>query len=340
MANNTYGLDLGTYELKIYDQMNDKIWKTKNAIAVKNEKTVLAVGDKAYAMREKTPDFIRVFFPMQNGVISDFDLMQKLLYKLFSVDEYAISSGNYLIAVPADITEVEKKAYVDLLGYSKVKIQSAKIVERGIAEAIGMGIPVQEEKGTFIIDVGGESCELFVMSQGGVVLKHRLKTGGVQLDMAVINKIRHKEDFLIGQTTAENVRKHFGISDQNKKENIMVAGKDLLTGLPKMKSVSADTIKEAIDDSLGGYISAIETMLKRIPPDIRREIDKNGIYLSGGLSNMDGLRMYFQEKLQTKITVAQDPELCVVKGLREIIRTPDYEKLTYSMTDENYRWLS
>lgn len=339
MGNNTYGLDFGTYDLKIYDHKNNRIWKAKDAIAIKNEKTVLAVGNAAYAMYEKTPDFIKVFFPMRSGVIADFELMQKLMHGLFSEDDYGIMSGNYLIAVPADITEVEKKAFVDLMGYSRVKVQSAKIVERGIAAAIGMGINVYDEKGLFIVDMGGESCEFSVISQGGSVLKRRMQTGGVQMDKAIINKIRHQYEFLIGQSTAENVRKHFGILDSVEEEDLEVAGRDLCTGLPKMKPISADTIKEVLEDFVNDYILAIEMMLKRIPPDIRREVDRAGILLVGGIANMKGIDSYLQEKLKCKITIARQPELCVIKGLKEIIKNPEYKKLTYSMTDENYRWL-
>ncbi len=339
MVNSTYGLDFGTYDLKIYDHKENKIWKLKNAIAVKAGKNILAVGDAAYAMREKTPDFIQVLFPMKSGVIADFELMQKLMQILSFTHGNRMTAGNYLIAVPSDITEVEKRAFVELMGYSNVKIQSAKIVERGIAAAIGMGISVLDEKGIFIVNLGGESCELSVLSQGGVVLTRRLKTGGVQMDKAIVNEVRHQQEFLIGQPTAEHIKMYFGMLDSTQKKEIMIAGRDLCSGLPKRELVSAAVVHSILKEFLDEYISAINVMLKRIPPDIRRQINRNGIFLCGGIANMAGVKTYFQEKLKCKILTTDQPELCVAKGLQEIIKNSKYKKMTYSMTDENYRWL-
>lgn len=339
MTKNIYGLDFGTYDLKIYDQKKNSIWKVKNAIAVKNKHKVIAAGDAAYAMHGKTPQLIQVIFPMQAGVIANFELMQKFMQILFSKEEYKVGAGSYLIALSPDLTKVEKRAFVQLMGYSKMNVQSANIVERGIAAAIGMGIPVLEEKGLFLVNLGGESCELSIISQGGVVLNRRIKTGGVQMDQAIVNKIKHNYEFLIGQSTAEHVRKHFGMLDSIQKKDILVAGKDLCSGLPKMKPVSADTIRDTINDFFENYINSIEAMLRRIPPDVQRQVTRTGIFLCGGLANMEGIDSYFQEKLKCKIVVAKQPELCVVRGLKEMIDHPKYKKLTYSMTDENYRWL-
>ncbi len=339
MGNNTYGLDFGTYDLKIYDQKKNSTWKVKNAIAVKENQRVYAAGDAAYAMHEKTPDFIKVSFPMKSGVIANFDLMQKLMQILFSQEGHKVGAGSYLIAMSPDMTEVEKSAFVQLMGYSKMKVHSANIVERGIAAAIGMDVSILDEKGLFLVDLGGESCEFSVISQGGVVLNRRLKTGGIQMDLAIINKIRHQQDFLIGQATAEHIRKHFGLSNSTQKEEIMVAGRDLCSGLPKMKQISADTVRDALDDFFKNYIIAIESMLRRIPPDVRRQVERTGIFLCGGIANMEGIGFYFEEKLKCKIVIPDQPELCVVKGLKEMIDNPKYKKLTYSMADENYRWL-
>ncbi len=338
MGNNTYGLDFGTYDLKIYDQKKNSIWKIKNAIAVKDNKIIYAAGDAAYAMYEKTPDFIKVSFPMQGGVIADYELMQKLMQILFSKEGHKVGAGSYLIAMSPDMTEVEKRAFVQLMGHSKMKVHSVNIVERGIAATIGMNVPVLDEKGLFLVDLGGESCEFSIISQGGVVLNRRFKTGGIQMDKAIVNKIRHRHDFLVGQSTAEHIRKHFGMLDSTQKENIMVAGRDLGSGLPKMKPISADTVQEALEDYFKNYILAVESMLRRIPPDVQRQINRRGIFLCGGIANMEGLQTYFEDKLQCEIVIPKQPELCVAKGLKEMIDKPEYKKLTYSMADENYRW--
>lgn len=339
MVKNTCGLDFGTYDLKIFDPKKKRIQKVKNAIAVRNKRSIIAVGDAAYAMRGKTPDFIQVHFPMKEGVIANFEFMQKTMQTLLLKEEHNIGAGCYLIAISPNMTEVETRAFVQLMGYSKVKVRSAYTIERGVAAAIGMDQPVLTRKGLFLVDLGGESCELSVISQGKVVLTRRLKIGGAHMDQAIANAIKEKHNFLVGLSTAEELRKNFGMSKAETKKESLVAGKDLRSGLPKMRQIPIDTVQDALVEFFEKYIIAIEAMLKRIPPDIRRMVIQNGITLYGGLANMIGIKSYFQERLSCNIFVPNQPELCVIQGVKKIIEQPQYEKLTNSMSDQNYRWL-
>lgn len=339
MAKNVYGLDLGTYEIKIYDKKRDHIWKAKNVIAMESDGNVFAAGDQAYEMYEKSPDNIQVVFPMQNGVIALFDNMQYLLQTLLKSERHLSRGASYVVAVPTDVTEVEKRAFYDLVFHSAAKARSVQIVGRGIADAVGCGIDIQKEKGVFIANLGGETTELSVIASGGMVLNRLIKIGGVHFDTAIINRIRHSQDFLIGRLTAQSLRQSFGVFEEAEDSEQTVAGRNLLTGVPQQKIISMDLVRAAMKEPLGECVKAIRAMIDRTPPNVRKEIENNGIYLTGGLTNLKGLAACLEKSIGVKIICARDPEFCAVRGVKEIILNKEYKKLTYSMLDKDYRWL-
>ncbi|GCA65594.1 rod shape-determining protein [Mediterraneibacter butyricigenes] len=339
MARNVYGLDLGTYEIKVYDKKNEKIWKEKDVIAVQNRKYVFAVGDEAYEMYEKAPSNIQVVFPMQNGVISHFEDMQYLLTNLLNPERKFMRGSEYVIAVPTDVTEVEKKAFFDLVSYSTARAREVKIVERGIADAVGLGLNIFEEKGILIANFGGGTTDISILSSGGMVLNKLVKIGGEYLDNAVANLVRHNRDFLIGRLTAEALRKEFGVFDQEAHATMQVAGRNLITGVPQLTEIPIGLVRAALREPLKECVRAILSMLDRTPPDVRKVIEKRGMYLTGGLANLRGLDIYLQEMTGLRVRKAPRPELCAVEGLKKIIWNKELKTLTYSMLDEDYRWL-
>lgn len=340
MAGNVYGLDLGTYEIKIYDRKKNKIWREKNALAMKNKRFVFAAGNHAYEMYEKAPADIVVLFPMKDGVIARFDDMQYVLGALLDAEKQFIWGAQYVIAVPTDVTEVEKKAFYDLVLHSEAKAKAVRIVERGLADAVGFGLDVLHEKGLFIANFGGNTTELSVLSQGGMVMNRLLKIGGEDYDMSIVSLVRHNMDFLIGNTTAEKLRRSFGIFEQSTGSLIRVSGRDLITGVPSQTDVSISLVRAAMKDPLQECVRAIRSMIERTPPDVRRAIEEKGICLTGGMANLKGLPTYLQESIGLPVLTVHEPELCAVKGLRTIISDKNYyRRLTYSMRDEDYRWL-
>ena len=228
MARNTYGLDLGSYEIKVYDKKKDTIWKEKNVIAIKDQKEIFAVGDTAYAMYGKAPANIEVVFPMKEGVISRFNNMQFLLQNLLKAGRQFARGSEYVIAVPTDVTEVEKKAFFDLVIHSTAKAKEVNIVERSIAAAVGLDLDVKNAKGLFIVNFGGETTELSVIAGGGMVLNRLIKNGGTAYDESIVNLVRHSHDFLIGRLTAERLRKRFGVFTGETDASLPVAGRDLI----------------------------------------------------------------------------------------------------------------
>lgn len=340
MLGNVYGLDLGTYEIKVFDKRKNEIWQEKNTIAMKNKRYIFALGNEAYEMYEKAPEEIEVIFPMQNGVIAHFDDMQYLLGNLLEKDRRRFWRDEYVIAVPTDVTEVEKKAFFDLLFHSEAKARSVRIVERGLADALGAGIDVMKEKGIFVANFGGGTTELSVLSSGGMVMNRLLKIGGAAFDSSIAALVRHNQDFLIGRLSAERLRKEFGVFEQSTDSTLSVYGRDLVAGVPSCAEVPISLVRAAMKELLEECVRAIRSMIDRTPPDVRKVIEKKGICLTGGMANMKGLSNYIRESTGLFVRQAENPELCAVKGLSKIISDREYyNRLTYSMLGEDYRWL-
>ncbi len=339
MFGNIYGLDLGTYEIKVYDKNKNTIWKEKNTVAVKNKKEIFSVGDAAYDMYEKAPLHIEIVFPMKEGVISRFYDMQYLLQNLLKKERHFVSGSKYVIAVPTDVTEVEKKAFYDLVIHSTARAKEVRIVERSIADAIGLGLDIQKSPGIFIVNFGGETTELSVLASGGMVLNRILKIGGNTLNQAIVNREKTKNEFLIGKLTAETLRKKFGIIG-DEKDSLTVSGRDLVSGIPTQRKVLAPLVRNAMKDNLENCIREIRVLLERTPPEVLRSIQRNGIYLTGGLSNLKGISEYIGERIGLAVNGTEEPEFCAVRGLKKIIQSKELKQLTYLMSDENYRWLN
>ena len=338
MAGNIYGLDLGTYEIKVYDERKDEIWKEKSAIATKNQTEIFAVGDEAYAMYEKAPQNIEVLFPMQGGVIARFYDMQNLLENLLRKRQFF--GSEYVIAIPTDITEVEKRAFYDLVYHSSARAKSVSVVERGIADAIGCKIDVYQTGGVMILNMGGGTMELSVLAYGGIVMNRLLKFGGEQFDQEIINLVRRNRDFLIGRKTAEQLRRTFGIFSEDTESKMQITGRNLILGLPQRTDISIGLVRAALKEQMDDCVDAIQTMIQRIPPDVLGELKKNGIYLTGGMANLRGIAEYLEESVGVRVSTVDYPELCSMNGLRKIIQDKKrYGRLTYSMLDKGYRWL-
>lgn len=340
MAKNTYGLDLGSYEIKVYDKKKDRIWKAKDAIAVMNGKEVFAVGDEAYVMFEKTPSNIEVIFPMRSGVISKFNNMQFLMQGLLKREHQSTRGAEYVIAVPTDVTEVEKKAFFDLVIHSTAKAKEVNIVERAIADAIGMDLDVKNTKGLLVVNFGGETTEVSVLAGGGMIFNKLMNVGGIDYDKSIASLVRYSHDFMIGRLTAEALRKRFGVYTGEAEDTaVMVAGRDMITGLPIRKPITLALVRSALRDPLLDCVRAILSLIDRTPPEVRTAIHENGIFLTGGLANMPGLETYIEKAIGIPTKTAPNPELCTIEGLKKVILSNELSKFAYSMLDEKYRWM-
>lgn len=337
MFRKVYGLDLGTYEIKIYDKKRDRIRSAKTVIAMQHETEVLAVGSRAYLMEERAPADIRVVFPMRGGVIAQFREMQFLLCEL--LPGKTSFHTEYLLAIPTDVTAVDKKAFYDLVCHSMARAKTVRVVERGLADAVGMGVDVHQEKGILVANFGGETTELSVISKGKVLVSRLLPVGGRCLDDAVIEAVRSHCEFLIGRPTAGQLRMQFGIAGDRKERPLSVAGRDLVTGMAGKTSVSSSLIRRALKKVLLQTIVEVERIQERIPLDVYRQVKKRGICLTGGLAKLSGLDAYLEAQTGLFVHKTANSRLSAIQGIRQILSDPYYRDLAHGISDEDYRWL-
>lgn len=257
---NAYGIDIGTSNFKMCCSDKDKILNEKNIIAIANKTEILAFGDEAYEMYEKAPEHIEVSFPVKFGVIADIENMQTLLFNFFNkINEgKKITGSDFYIAVPTDVTEVEKRAFYELVVDSKVKAKNVYVVDKPVADAIGAGLDVTKSKGIMIVNIGAETTEISVLSLGGIVISKAVKIGGNKLDDCIISNVRKAYNLVIGSKTAENLKKQLGSAVPVSETFAPGFGRNVLSGLPVSVDISSDVIYQAIIDSLHSIMDAIK----------------------------------------------------------------------------------
>lgn len=337
---NVYGLDLGTYDIKVYDKKRKLVWKEKNSIAIQNKKEIFASGDEAYEMYEKAPEGVGVIFPMREGAIAEFTQMQNLLETLLKKERPFSKGGEYLLAVPTDATSIEKRACYDLVVHSSARAKSVRIMEKGIADAISAGIDVSNTNGDLIVNFGAGTTEISVIASGNLILNRLLKIGGIHLDASITHLVRKNLDFMIGDKTAEALRKRFGVVRESTDSSLEISGRNLTTRCPESKKIPMRFIRTAMKEPLETCVDTIQMLLDRTPPLVRKSIYEHGIYITGGVANMVGLSTYLKERLELDVNRVKDPEYSTVCGLESVIGDKkQYKTLTYSMLDEDYRWL-
>ena len=339
MAQNIYGVDIGTSNFKMCCKDKDKVLNEKNIIALANKNQVLAFGDEAYEMYEKAPENIEVSFPVKYGVIADIENMQTLLLSFFNkINDDKKFSGNtdFYIAVPTDVTEVEKRAFYELVAASKVKAKNIFIVDKPVADAIGAGLDVTKSKGIMVVNIGAETTEISVLSLGGIVISKSVKIGGNKLDDSIVSTIRKEYNLIIGSKTAEGLKKELGSAVKAEEKFAAGFGRNVLSGLPVSVDISSDVIYQAIVDPLHSIMDSIKMILERTPPELAADIIKNGIYVTGGTSNISNLEKFINQETNLNVNIVEDPAESVVRGLIGVVTNPEFEKIAYTPQDKNY----
>lgn len=340
MAGRLYGIDFGTSTLKIYKKHSGLIFDAKNIIAIANGEKVIAIGDEAFDMLGKAPSNIVVSFPVKNGVIADIDNMTSLLNAAFAEIEKThgkIAGSEFIVASPTDITEVEKRAFYDIVANSMAKTKKIRIVEKPIACALGAGLDVTTANGIMMIDIGADTTEISVLSLGGIVISKMITIGGNKLDDILINNVRKKYNLIIGNKTAENIKKELAMataSDDNK--SIEVCGRDVVNGLPTVKEITAAFVYETISEQLYSLIDAIKIVLEKTPPEISSDIIDSGIYVTGGSAKIKGLDKLIAEETDLKVNICIEPGNTVAQGIGRIIEDPKLNTLALSLKQTYY----
>lgn len=331
MANNAFGIDLGTNNIKIYSKIEDNIIVEKNMIAIENKNTLFAYGDSAFEMYEKAPANINITYPLSNGVIADIKNMEMLIrYFIGDLMKGNTKPADYFIAVPTDVTEVEKRAFYDLIKDAGVKAKKIMVVEKAVADGLGLDIDVKNSQGVLVVNVGYDTTEISILSLGGIVLSRLIKVGGYKFDEAIRSAVRREFSLIIGGKTAENVKIALKELEEEGK-GAVVYGRDIVTGLPVEREIPTSLVDECLSEHFHTIIDNIKVILERTPPELAADIYRHGIYLTGGASQVNHLAERISQGTGLKVNVAETPLTSVAVGLSKIINEDNYKTVAYAI---------
>lgn len=318
------GIDLGTANTLVYVEGKGIAIREPSAVARhKKTKEILAIGSSAKKMVGRTPVTIEAIRPLKDGVIADFDATAAMLeYYIKKVHQSGglipkIPRPKIIIGIPSGVTEVERRAVADAA--REAGAREAHLVEEPMAAAIGAGLPIHDPEGTFIVDIGGGTSEIALISLGGIVTGRSVRVAGDEMDEAIINYVKLKYSLLLGQPTAEKVKIMIGSAAFQKENKIeerfsVVRGRDLETGLPKSIKLSSEEIREALAPVLQEIVGNIKDILETAPPELVSDVMERGIVLAGGGSLLAGIGDMVHDATKMPVIVAEDSITCVVRG--------------------------
>ena len=316
MRNKDIGIDLGTANILIYVKGEGIVLSEPSVVAIdKDTGKVLAIGQKAHEMLGRTPGSVLAIRPLKDGVIADFDKTEIMLdYFIKKIKGKTIfSKPRILICCPSNITQVEKNAIREVAertGAKKVYVE-----EEPKVAAVGAGLEIGLPSGNMVIDIGGGTTDIAVLSLNGIVYSESIKVAGNTFDVDIIKYIKKKYKLLIGEVTAEKIKIKIGtVLDSNKEKNMKVRGRDLLSGLPKTVTVTSSEIKEAILDSVNMIIHCAKMVLEKIEPEISADIIDKGIILTGGGALLEGLDKLIEKEIKVPTKIGESPLTCVAEG--------------------------
>ena len=313
------GIDLGTANILVFMKGRGIIIREPSVIAYNLlKKEVLAVGEKAKSMVGRTPAHVVAIRPMKDGVIADFKVTEQLLKSVIraSKAQTTFSKPDIYICIPFGVTKVEGKAVEDAA--IKAGAKNAYLVEEPIAAAIGAGLDITEPVGNMIVDIGGGTTEVAIMSLGGIVTSHSVRAAGDKMDESIITYIKKKYNIIIGERTAEQAKIQIGcayICDELPEETMAIRGLDTVSGLPREIVISSYEVREAIEEQTTAIVDAVKNTLEQSPPELSADIIENGIYLSGGGALLKGLDRLIEFETNIKTIIAEDALDCVANGL-------------------------
>ncbi|NPV71913.1 MAG: rod shape-determining protein [Firmicutes bacterium] len=309
------GIDLGTANTVVHVKGRGIVIQEPSVVALNRDtREVLAVGNEAKQMIGRTPGNVIAIRPMKDGVIADFDVTQTMLrYFIRKANPRGLFKPRIVISVPTGVTEVERRAVIEACYQAGAR--EAYPLDEPKAAAIGAGLPITEPTGNMIVDIGGGTCEVAVISLRGIVTARSIRVAGDEMDEAIVNYVKKTYNLLIGDRTAEEVKIKIGSAyPVNDDESIEIRGRDLVTGLPKTMTMTAEETRKALSEPVAAIMDAIRVTLERTPPELAADIMDRGIVLAGGGSLLRGLDRLISEDTGMPVHVAEDPMLCVVRG--------------------------
>jgi len=324
------GIDLGTCNSVVFLPKKGVVLQEPSVVAVSiSENKILAVGQRAKEMTGRTPDTIRIYRPLREGVIADFRVTLAMLrYFIERVSgHFRFLKPELMIGVPAGITSTERRAVIEAGIAAGAK--AVYLAKEPILAAIGAGIPINSCSGNMIVDIGGGRTEAAVISLGGVVTCYSIRVGGDKMDLAISDYVKKKYNLAIGEQTAEEIKIKIGTSLPEKEEKFLeVRGRDLILGLPKNIKISSNEVAEAISDVLSEIIRLIKLVLRDTPPELSADVMNKGMVLSGGGSLLRNIQELIAKSIGVPAILAEEPMLCVAKGTGVILENLDIYKQT------------
>ncbi|WP_346885274.1 rod shape-determining protein [Clostridium sp. UBA4395] len=320
------GIDLGTANTLVYIKGKGIVLREPSVVAInKNTGKVLAVGNEAKNMIGRTPGNIVAIRPMKDGVIADFDVTEKMLRHFIEKvgGKNSFKSPRIIVCFPSGVTEVEKRAIEEAT--KSAGAREVGLLEEPMAAAIGAGLPVGEPTGSMVVDIGGGTTEVAIISLGGVVTSMSLRVAGDELDQAIIAYIKKQYNLMIGERTSENIKIQLGSAYEveEKAENMQIRGRDLISGLPKVVEIGEDEVREALREPVYSIIEAIKTTLEKTPPELAADIMDKGIMLTGGGALLKGLDALISHETHMPVNIAEIPLDCVAVGTGKALDNVD-----------------
>jgi len=329
---NDLAIDLGTANTLVYVKGKGVMLSEPSVVAVKKDsrggKAVLAVGAEAKKMLGRTPGNIVAIRPMKDGVIADFEVTEAMLRHFISKvhNSRRLVRPRIMICVPTGITQVEKRAVRE--SAQSAGAREVYLIEEPMAAAIGANLPITEPTSNMIVDIGGGTTEIAVISLSGIVYARSVRIGGDKMDEAIMQHVKRKYNMLIGESTAEQIKIHIGSAyPAGDEEPIMeVKGRDLVTGIPQNRPITCEEVREAISEQVEGIVQGVRIALEQTPPELAADIVDRGIVLTGGGALLKGLDQLLQHETQLPITVVEDPLTAVVLGSGKALDNIDLYK--------------
>ena len=324
---NDVAIDLGTANTLIYIRDKGIVLNEPSIIAVErsNPRHVVEIGMNALMMHERTHKEIMTIRPLKDGVIADFESAEQLIRGLIRKIQknWYTSIRRMVICVPSGITEVEKRAVRDSAEHAGAK--QVYLVEEPMAAAIGIGLDVMEPVGNMVVDIGGGTTEIAVIALSGIVVDESIRVGGDELDAAIVQAFRKNHNLLIGERTAELIKKEIGSAIELDPElELSVRGRDLVTGIPRVRTVSSEDVREALTYANSQIVAAVMRALERTPPELGGDVLERGIMLTGGGALLKGLDELIRSRVELPVYVAEDPLTAVARGTGAILENLEY----------------
>ena len=338
MLGKSIGIDLGTKRIKYCRKGDGIIFDEENCIAIENREEIRAIGDEAAEMVGRTPETIEVIYPVNRGVIANVSAMELLFNasfdRLYGKAKRA-SGSNFIIALPTDITEVEKRSFADLIHKSGIKPRNVSLVDKPICVAMAAGLDIMKARGVMTVDVGADTTEIAIIALGGIVRSRLLPTAGNKFDESICNYIRQKCALVIGKGNAEQLKMGIAGAIAGQSLTMQVNGRDVVTGLPKRMEIESDLVYEAIKDDLKNITENIKSTLEHIPPEVSSDIIDAGIYVTGGSALIGNFDKLLNAEPNLKINILDEPQDSVINGLGKLM-DENYKTMPYIYRQPGY----